>query len=67
VVFTVEDTESVAREDLSVSIPVSINSVNAAATGVPEPGTFAMLGVALATLGSLAWRRTRVASFARQS
>lgn len=56
--FTVTDDEAVNGETLTVSVPansVDLNAAQVAAT--PEPGTFAMLGSALAGLGAFAWRR----------
>jgi PEP-CTERM motif len=59
--LNVTDMRAIVGETLTVNIPngstIDINS--SAAAGVPEPGTFALLGCALAALGSLAWRRKR--------
>lgn len=55
--FGVNDNEAVQGETLTVTVPSNSVNINTAATSAPEPGTFALLGSALAGIGSLAWRR----------
>jgi PEP-CTERM motif len=56
--LSVTDSHVASNGFLSVTIPqnsIDLNAVSAA----PEPGTFALLGSALAGLGAFAWRRRR--------
>lgn len=58
--FFVSDSDPQSGEVLTVTVPNGSSvDINPAASGVPEPGTFGLLGFALATLGSLAWWRKR--------
>ncbi len=59
--FLVSDDEATKNETLTVTIPQNSININTAAatTAAPEPGTFALLGSALAGLGAFAWRRRR--------
>ncbi len=60
--FFVIDPSPTAGETLTVTIfPTSID-INAVAAVVPGPGPFALLGIALAAIGLLAWWRRRVAA-----
>lgn len=62
--FSVNDPSATGSESLTVTIPngSTVDVDEAAISGVPEPGTFALLGFALAALGSLAWWRRRATS-----
>jgi PEP-CTERM motif len=64
IIFTVNDPDLLNGQTLTVNIPADSSiDINANAVGVaPEPGTFALLGFALAALGSLAWWRRRSTS-----
>jgi PEP-CTERM motif len=57
--FLVSDDEALPNETLTVTVPQNSININTAAitAGVPEPGTFALLGSALVGLGAFAWRR----------
>ncbi len=57
--FSVSDPSAVAGESLTVTIPDGSTIDLDEPAGVPEPGTFGLLGSALAALGSLAWWRKR--------
>lgn len=61
--FSVTDPNGLSGESLTVTIPNgSTIDIDEATAGVPEPGTFALLGFALAAFGSLAWWRRRITS-----
>jgi len=57
----VTDTSATSGQFLHVNIPQNSIDVNAISSA-PEPGTFALLGSALAGIGGFAWRRRRAKS-----